>query len=112
MIDIKQTLKKTVLGAAAVATLGTAALTATTANAQRYDGWSGHYHHYDNAGAAVGAGILGFALGASLSRPAYGPPPGYYAGPSYYTYDEDAGCRYAWRWSERWGRYVRVERCY
>jgi hypothetical protein len=102
MIDIKQTLKKTALGAAAVATLGTAALAASTADARPHD----------NAGAAIGAGILGFALGASLAHPAYGPPPGYYAGPDYYTYDEDAGCRYAWRWSERWGRYVRVERCY
>ncbi|HWF76955.1 MAG TPA: hypothetical protein VN694_07225 [Caulobacteraceae bacterium] len=110
MIDIKQTLKKTVLGAAAVATLGAAGLTATTASAQRYDRY-GH-DHSNNAGAAIGAGILGFALGASLARPAYGPPPGYYAGPSYYTYDEDEGCRYAWRWSEYWGRYVRVERCY
>jgi hypothetical protein len=108
MIDIKQTLKKTALGAAALATLGTAALTATTANAQYY----GYRHYHYNAGAAVGAGVLGFALGASLARPAYGPPPGYYAGPAYYTYDEDAGCRYRWRWSEYWGRYVRVERCY
>jgi len=110
MIDIKQTLKKTALGAAALATLGATALTATTADAQHYDRY-GHYR-YDNAGAAIGAGVLGFALGASLARPAYGPPPGYYAGPAYYTYDEDAGCRYRWRWSEYYGRYVRVARCY
>jgi hypothetical protein len=103
MINIKQTLKKTALGAAAVATLGTAALAATTADARP---------HWGGGGAAVGAGLLGFALGASLAHPAYGPPPGYYAGPDYYTYDEDAGCRYTWHWSERWGRYVRVERCY
>ena len=101
MIDIKRTLKKTALGAAALATLGAATLTTTTA-AQAHPHWG--------AGAAVGAGILGFAVGASLAHPAYGPPPGYYAGPSYYTYGD--GCRYTWRWSERWGRYVRVERCY
>lgn len=100
MFDIKQTLKKTALGAAALATLGTATLaTASVANARPW-----------GAGAAVGAGVLGFALGASLARPAYGPPPGYYAGPAYYTYGD--GCRYMWRWSNRWGRYVRVERCY
>jgi len=100
MLDIKQTLKKTALGAAAVATLGTTALAATSAEARPHWG----------AGAAVAGGILGFALGASLAHPAYGPPPGYYAGPAYYTYDN--GCRYRWRWSDRWGRYVRVERCY
>ena len=102
MLDIKQTLKKTALGAAALATLGSASLAATTVNARPHG----------DAGAAIGAGILGFAVGASLARPAYGPPPGYYAGPDYYTYGYDDGCRYVWRWSDRWGRYVRVERCY
>lgn len=102
MFDIKQTLKKTALGAAALATLGTATMVSTTAQARPHWG----------AGAAIGAGVLGFALGASLAHPAYGYPPGYYAGPSYYTYGDEDGCRYMWRWSERWGRYVRVERCY
>jgi len=61
-------------------------------------------------GPAIGAGILGFAIGASLAHPYYGAPPAYYAGPGYYAaYD---GCRAYWRWSPRWGRYVRVERCY
>ena len=100
MLNIKQTLKKTALGAAAVATLGGATLAASTADA----------HPHFGAGAAIGAGVLGFALGASLAHPAYGPPPGYYAGPAYYTYGD--GCRYMWHWSYRWGRYVRVERCY
>lgn len=99
MFDIKQTLKKTALGAAALATLGTATLAASTADARP-----------NGAGAAIAGGILGFALGASLAHPAYGPPPGYYAGPAYYTYGD--GCRYMWHWSPRWGRYVRVARCY
>jgi hypothetical protein len=100
MFNIKQTLKKTVLGAAAVATLGGATLAATSADAHPH-GWG--------PGAAVGAGILGLAIGASLAHPAYGPPPSYYAGPGYYGYD---ACRSYWQWSPRWGRYVRVERCY
>ena len=99
-MNIRQTLKRTALGAAVLATLGTATLAASSADAR--PGWG--------PGAAVGAGILGFAIGASLAHPAYGPPPGYYAGPAYYTYGP--GCRYAWHWSPRWGRYVRVERCY
>lgn len=101
MLDIKRTLKKTMLGVAAVATLGGVTLAATSASADR-----------DDAGWALGAGALGFALGATLSHPAYGEPPGYYAGPAYYTYDDEDGCRYVWHWSRYWGRYVRTERCY
>jgi hypothetical protein len=56
-MNIKQMLKKTALGAAAVATLGGATLAASTADA----------HPHGNAGAAVGAGILGFALGAAVA---------------------------------------------
>ena len=103
-MNIKQTLKKTVLGAAAVATLGGATLAASTADA------------HPNAGAAVGAGILGFALGATIAsahHPYYGYGYGYgpayarpYYGPAY------ASCRSYWRWSPYYGRYVRAERCY
>ena len=99
-MNIKQTLKKTALGAAALATLGTATLAASSADA--HPGWG--------PGAAVGAGILGLAIGASLAHPAYGPGP-YYAGPAY-GYGYGYGCRSFWQWSPRWGRYVRVERCY
>jgi hypothetical protein len=102
-MNIKQTLKKTVLGAAAVATLGGATLAATSADAHPH-GWG--------PGAAIGAGILGLAVGASLAHPAYayGPPPPayYYGGPGYYGY----ACRSYWHWSPYYGRYVRVERCY
>jgi hypothetical protein len=101
MFDIKQTLKKSVLGLATVATLGATTLAASSADAHPR-GWG--------PGAAVGAGILGLAIGASLARPAYGPPPGYYAGAGYYNYGP--ACRSAWRWSPYYGRYVQVERCY
>lgn len=115
MINIKQTLKKTALGAAAVATLGGASFAATSADA-----------HPDDAGVAIGAGILGLAVGAAIAsshhdydyryeRPYYG----YGYGPRYYRYDYGPGyydhreiCRSYWHWSPRWGRYVRVTHCY
>ena len=118
MINIKQTLKKTVLGAAAVATLGGATLAATTADA----------HPHGDAGAAIGAGILGLAVGAAIAsshhdydRSYYGYGNGYgYSnaygyGPAYSNYGPGyygESCRSYWQWSPRWGRYVRVERCY
>ena len=102
-MNIKQTLKKTVLGAAAVATLGGATLAATTADA---------HPHGIGPGVAVGAGILGLALGASIASAhqapygyGYGYGPGYY-GPAYAT------CRTYWHWAPYYGRYVRVQRCY
>jgi len=104
-MNIKQTLKQTALSAAALATLGTATLAATSADA----------HPHDGAGVAIGAGILGLAIGASLAHPAYGPGPYAYGPGPYYTgpgYGYGYGCRSFWRWSPRWGRYVRVERCY
>ena len=108
-MNIKQMLKKTVLGAAAVATLGGATLAATAADA----------HPHGNAGAAVGAGILGFALGASIASANHGPyygngyGNGYGYGSSYYgpaAYSQ--ACRSYWHWSPYYGRYVRAVRCY
>jgi hypothetical protein len=122
-MNIKQTLKKTVLGAAAVATLGGASLAATSADA----------HPHGNAGAAVGAGILGFALGATIASAHHNYAPyGYDYGPGYYgrsydgsgyygrSYDGsgyygrayDDTCRSSWHWSPYYGRYVRTVRCY
>ena len=104
-MNVKQTLKKTVLGAAAVATLGGATLAASTADA------------HPNAGAAIGAGILGFALGATIASAHQGPyygygyGPGYYA-PAYYGPAYAESCRSFWRWSPYYGRYVRTVRCY
>jgi hypothetical protein len=112
-MNIKQTLKKTVLGAAAVATLGGATLAASAADA----------HPHGNAGAAVGAGILGFALGAAIASSHHNYEPAYDRGGYDRGYDRGYGygyapayygsaCRSYWQWSPRWGRYVSVERCY
>jgi hypothetical protein len=101
-----KTFKKIAIGAAALISLGGATLGATSADAYP-GGWHGGGW---GPGAAIGAGILGVAIGASLAHPYYGPPPGYYAGPGYYGYAN--GCRAYWRWSPRWGRYVRAARCY
>ena len=111
-----KTVKTLAIGAAALAAVGGATMTASTADAYPHGG--GYYHggggYYRGGGwgpgAAIGAGVLGVAIGASLAHPYYGPPPGYYAGPGYYGYYD--GCRSHWRWDPYWGRYVRVERCY
>lgn len=105
----KQTLKKMAVGAVAVLSLGVATMASTSASAYPWHGgwgWRGGW----GPGAAVGAGLLGVAIGASLAHPYYGPPPPAYAGPGYWGYY--GGCRSYWRWEPQWGRYVRVERCY
>jgi hypothetical protein len=105
---ISKTFKKIAVGAAALLSLGSATFASTSADA--YPGHGGGGWHGNGAGVAIGAGLLGLAVGASLARPAYGPPPGAYAGPGYYGYYN--GCHTYWRWSPRWGRYVRANSCY
>ena len=111
-----KTVKKVLIGAAAIATVAASTLGATAASAFPHGGWHGGWHggYYHGGGwgpgAALTAGVLGVAIGASIDHPYYGPPPGYYAGPGYYGYYD--GCRSYWRWSPRWGRYERVEACY
>jgi hypothetical protein len=112
---INKTLKKVIIGAMAVLSVGGATLGASAASAHPWGGgWGwrgGGYHGYGyGPGPVLAAGVLGVAIGASLDRPYYGAPPGYYAGPGYYGYYE--GCRSYWRWSPHWGRYVREESCY
>ena len=102
---MSKTLKKIAIGAAALASIAGASI-ATSADAFPHGGWG----RGPGLGAVVGAGLLGVAVGASLDRPYYGPPPAAYAGPGYWGYY--GGCRSYWRWDARWGRYVRVERCY
>jgi hypothetical protein len=102
---INQALKKALVGATALATLAGATFATTAADARPW-GWRGP----GPAVAAVGAGLLGVAIGASLAHPYYGPPPIAYGGPGYWGYD--GGCRSYWRWSPYWGHYVRVTSCY
>lgn len=90
-------IKKMVLGAA----LGASALTAAApASAQYYRGY-GYRHHDDDAGVAIGAGVLGLALGAAIAsnsgrrydRGYYNDRP-YYNGYRGYNYDYDSTRRY------------------
>ena len=102
-------MRKILTAALAALTLGGAAASvATPAAAYPHGGgWHG------GGGYAVGAGLLGLAVGASLAGgPRYyeGPPPGYYDGPAYYGYYD--GCRTHWRWDPYWHRYVRAGRCW
>jgi hypothetical protein len=115
-------MRKILTAALAALTIGGAVTaTATTADAAPFGG--GHFggrggfnHGYGRGygpGLAVGAGLLGLAVGASLAHPAYGYDygyaPGYYGGPAY-AYD--APCRVHYRWDPYAGRSVPVERCY
>jgi hypothetical protein len=104
---INKTLKKIAIGAAALVSVAGATV-ATSADAYPWHG--GGWGRGGGVGVAIGAGLLGAAVGASLAHPYYGPPPAYYAGPGYWGYAD--GCRSYWRWSPRWGHYVRAERCY
>ena len=109
---INKTVKKAIIGAMAVLTVGGAMLGASAASAHPWGGgwgWHGGYRGY-GPGPVIAAGVLGVAIGASLDHPYYGAPPGYYAGPGYWGYYE--GCRTYWRWDPHWGRYVQVDRCY
>jgi hypothetical protein len=104
-------------------TIGAAAPAEARYHGGYYGGYYGHRHH-GNAGAVIGAGILGLAAGAAIASdrggyydrgyyggyayaPAYyappPPPPGYYYG--------GPVCRSDWRWDGWAHRYVRVSYC-
>jgi hypothetical protein len=109
-------MRKILTAALAALTIGGAvAATTTTAEAAPY-GWHGGYHggRGYGPGLAVGAGLLGLAVGASLAGPHYyGPGPGYYAGPAYGPgYGYYGACRVHYRWDPYAGRNIPVERCY
>lgn len=102
-------MRKLVTGALTALTLGGAVLGAAAPASA--DPWHhGYYHHGVGPGVAVGAGLLGLAVGAAIAdRPHYAyaappPPP-----PRYYY---DGGCRTAWRWDPYAYRYVPVQYCY
>ena len=113
-------MRKILTAAMAALTIGGAvAATSTPASAEPWHGGGGGggWHgdrgwHGGGGGYALGAGLLGLAVGASLAGPPYydGPPPSYYDGPGYYGYA--GSCRTHWRWDPYWHRYVEVERCY
>ena len=116
-------MKKVLTGALAALTLvGAAAATVTPAAAQPWrGGYHGGYGGYRGGygyrggwgpGAAVGAGILGLAVGASLAHPAYGYGYGYGAPGPYYGGYGYYGCRTHLRWNPYWGGYERVRACY
>ncbi len=86
-------------------------------------GWHGGYRHYGDGGLALGAGVLGFALGAAVAsdrpyrdrayyepRPYgyYGPPRGYYYGGGYYGRPT---CWTRWAWDPYYGGRVPVQVC-
>jgi hypothetical protein len=109
-------IKKLVTGALAALTVGGVAV-AGPASAQTVhgawhggyshgsysQGWRGDHHRGSDAGAVIGAGILGLALGAALSS---SHPAPHYVAPAYY------GCGSHWRWDGYAGRYVLVSNCY
>jgi len=106
---INKTLKKVLVGVAALATVGAATFASTTASAAPWGGWHGGGRGY-GPGVVIGAGLVGAAIGAGLEQPYYGPPPAAYVGPGYWG--EYGGCRAYWHWAPRLGRYVRDVRCY
>lgn len=100
-------MKKLIAGALAALTVAGGAI--ATASPAAAASWHGGYYHRGGgwgAGAAVGAGLLGLAVGAAIAdHPRYAYGPGYY-GPGYY------GCPTAVRWNPYWGGYQRVRACY
>ena len=105
-------MKQFVAGTLAVLAIASGAVaTATPAAAQP---WRGGYHHGGGGiGPAIGAGLLGLAVGAAIAdhpHYGYGYGPGY-VGPGYYG-QAYYGCRTAVRWNPYWGGYQRVRACY
>lgn len=117
--------KKVTLGLA----LGATALVATAApaEAQRWRGHRGYYHHHDRTGPAIVAGIAGLAVGAAIassSRDRYYDRPyyydrgyydrGYYPRRGYYYEDYRRyrpRCYTEWRYDPYWGDRERVRIC-
>jgi hypothetical protein len=121
-------LKKAVLG---IATASTLAVVATPADAQRY---RYHRRHGDDAGIAIGAGIIGLGIGAAIASsnrgyygrgygggyyndPYYssgygynGYGDGYYGGGGYYD-GYARRCVTRRQWDGYRGRWVRVRYC-
>lgn len=104
--------------------LGASVLIATAppAEAQRYRG--DRYHHRDNTGSVLAAGIVGVALGAALANDrrydydrryyrerGYYPTDGYYYRDNYRRYRGYNDCRIRRVYDPYIGRSVRVRHC-
>ena len=104
--------------AAALALAATTVAAVAPAEAQWRGGYRGHGHYYHGGrtGAAVGAGILGLAVGAALASSSgprgyyYAPPPRYYAPPPPPVYGYGY-CHTEYRWDGYRGGYVPVRFC-
>lgn len=114
-------MKKVLTGAlAALILAGATAATVTPAAAQPFrgyhGGWGGYHGGYRGwgPGVAVGAGLVGLAVGASLAadHPYHGYGYGYGYGPAPYYGSGYYGCRTHLRWNPYWGEYERVRACY
>ena len=113
-------LKKILLSAATIASVGLSPLLPNTAYAHPYPYVPGPWHAVWGPGywrtawvprpGVFAAGVLGVAVGASLSAPYYGPPPAYYAGQGYWGYWN--GCRSYWAWSPAARAYAPAAACY
>ncbi len=111
-------MKKTLIGALAAVTAGSAlAAVVAPASAEPYRGYH-DYHRGGGSGAAIAAGIAGLAIGAALASDhdrGYGPPPVYAYGPRYEApvyYSSWRSCHTEWRWAGRWRGYERVRVCW
>ena len=124
-------LKKAGLG---VALAATALTTAMPADAQRY---RGRYHHHDDAGPAIIAGLAGLAIGAAIASDhsrdryrddyyrqhgyaanyddGYYRQHGYYPANGYYAHDYQRrgyrGCRIETRWDGYYRRNYQIRVC-
>lgn len=113
----------------AVALAATAVTASAPADAQRYGGYRGGYHHGGGnvAGAAILGGLVGLGVGAAIAdshRGYYGGPGyygrGYYGAPGYYGGSGYRGyyggyyaprCWRQWRFDPYIGRQVAVRVC-
>jgi hypothetical protein len=108
-------------GLTALTLVGSLSAGAASAQDWRRDGYGYRYHHDNDAGAAIGAGIAGLALGAALADSGRGRyVDGYYYGPPAYAYDYYYGsdyygprhCSTRRMWDPYLGRYVDQTRCW
>jgi hypothetical protein len=97
--DTEKVMRKTAITFTAIALAGALAVAPAVAQARDWGhrgGWGHEWRDHDDAGAAIGLGILGGILaGAAIaSSQAYAPPVYYYQPPAYYSSYGYAGYGY------------------